>query len=153
MNSKRQGIGKHMAAAIWLILLCIKTPQICQAHSVDVHAEIANSAVLSSEGFGRFLSDNSMNADSLLLFDSIREIPMVWVAKGAVDEDKLWRFGNHFYTVKPNRVAGQAGGLNDASESLGILPLPIANSYRWATKFSILEREIADRNASGRFEV
>lgn len=68
--------------------------------------------------------------------------PVDWIRWGAHHEDDPWRFVDHFYTVTANRVPGQASGLTDASETLGLLPLPVANSYAWAALPGILKPDI-----------
>lgn len=131
----------------------VLVPLTSQAHKEPVHAQIAASAVLSSDGFDRFVNDAVGGSDIELFFQPdefvvVRpQVPIYWVTNGAYQQDYWPRWGNHFYTVKPERTVGKAHGLSDKSEGvLGQLPKPTTNSYVWATDPSIDTPEIFNVN-------
>ena len=118
-------------------------PTFCCAHSRLVHQAIANSAALSSSGLASFLVDNGYALDSSQITFANPDVgepqsPIKWIMWGAFYEDNAPRWGDHFYTVTPTRVVGQAKGLTDSSESLGVLPGHTTNSYAWAAVPNIL---------------
>jgi hypothetical protein len=139
---------------LWLtIFLVIAFRATCGAHSQSLHKKIAISAGFSSIGLQDFLI-GGFGADAapfdnapLITFPNSEGLgyqsPLDWISWGSHHEDDRWRFGNHFYSIEPNRVTGGVGGLSDGGETLGILPLPIVNSYRWAVEPDKFEPELA----------
>lgn len=132
----------------WVQLLILGTlgfgTELCEAHKEPIHQRIATNAVLSSEGLARFANETLGSSTNALQFQpwefSLPKVqpPFFWVGRGAYNQDYWPRWGNHFYVVKPGRVAGQANGLSDSSERyLDVIPLPlpkpVTNSFVWAT--------------------
>jgi len=121
--------GIHFLFATVILGVC---PALCIAHDQNLHERITQSAANSSPAWKQFLTDNSLTENSVLLFDQANRIPIEWMTNGAYHEDVTPRFADHFYTVTPLRIAGQAQGLTDWHEF--ILPLFTQNSYTWVAE-------------------
>lgn len=124
-----------------VIVLLNMTSVICKAHREPVHAEIARGAALSSDGLSNFAKETIGNLTNRVYFKPFEipvtqpQPPIFWITNGAFQQDYWPRWGNHFYTVKSNRVPGAVKGLTDSSETGVLLPLPkkTTNSFAWAT--------------------
>lgn len=107
--------GIHFLFATVILGVC---PALCIAHDQNLHERITQSAANSSPAWKQFLTDNSLTENSVLLFDQANRIPIEWMTNGAYHEDVTPRFADHFYTVTPLRIAGQAQGLGQATNFL-----------------------------------
>jgi hypothetical protein len=129
------------------------------AHDEHLHMKITESAFWSSPSLMEFLTD-TLGADTTLFASSpilvsypvpldsgIGLSPLNWLRQGSYWEDMTLYGGytmrslDHFYTVWPGRVPGQAEGLTDESEpwfaSLAF-PKNITNSFAWGSQQNII---------------
>lgn len=122
----------------------------CHGHNERVHMEISASAFRSSDGIATFLGqtvgvDRAPYIDGPSLgakpppfesYISSSATPYGWVLEGSYYGDMMdavaLRSSDHFYTVQPQRVAGEVNGLTDSSETL-FLYSGIVNSFAWAS--------------------
>ena len=142
MSDKNSRVSKasHIFVSVVLFGLTL-IPIVSNAHKEPIHEQIAWAAVQSSDGLTRFANETIGGTEALLKYNPFEFTPPSqgyspkdWVGRGAFNQDYWPRWGNHFYTVKPNRTVGEARGLNDISEGFfGILPGPTTNSFAWAT--------------------
>jgi hypothetical protein len=126
----------------------------CLAHDEHVHMAMTRAAWLSSDGLMVFLGETLgqngrpfTNAPNLLAQPPPYTKPQVmapevWAEYGSYYEDMAdtisLRSADHFYTVRPARIPGQAYGLTDSDETpfLGLW-YDITNSFAWGTESGI----------------
>jgi len=144
MNNHGTKRGAVINAFFGLAIILGVNPVPCKGHSRLVHQAIAQAAVLSSEGYVNFFNAASVDPNAPLSFQPVEsEVviplpPISWVTNGAFFEDDTPRYANHFYTVTPTRVPGQARGITDVGEllyvELGLIDYAkVTNSFAWGT--------------------
>ena len=136
-------------------LILYFTSRLSYAHDWPIHQAISASAYQASGGLQIFINKNIKNDANALLTAHQPQIQCGftvsnWLTMGSKMEDEqkyaqtLYlltpRCCDHFYTVTPTRISGQAIGLTDNSDpfwKFGFLPSPITNSFVWASQTNI----------------
>ncbi len=155
MNAPIKNFGAFSCSVVFSVLTL--TPGVCFAHNEYVHEQITQSAFNSSSALAIFIAVNSVppNLEASTPSYSGSHAPTEWLQKGSYFEDEqtygwidevphigpVQRCLDHFYTVQPQRTAGQVIGLTDWSEPPIVAYLIFSgqtvNSFRWGTKSGI----------------
>lgn len=140
--------------ALTACLLTLAVADNAFAHNENVHVQISTSAFHSSSGLSNVLVTyfgmvySNFDIGPLLATRPTDEpglrinSPLQWLSGGSFMEDvqdpaikklHFLRSSDHFYTVTPSRIVGETIDLTDDSETPGVLPIGITNSFVWGT--------------------
>jgi hypothetical protein len=146
---------------LFAIIQCIATlacVSVSDAHDEKVHAQMSQSAFNCSSGLSNFLTGyyalgfSSFATSPTLITRATDEpgvltnSPLKWLMFGSLMEDvqdtpifglHFLRSSDHFYTVTPSRIPGQAIGLTDTSETAKQAAAPLTNAFIWGTASGI----------------